>query len=113
MYISGINLQPNEHKGPIMHAVFSDSCITFHRNKSDPRFHGTRFARANMRSCTASPVAECPWLRCRREAGTENRASHRDQFRAVHPLPQPRIDMPHIYIWSGFYALYGANEDLE
>ena len=24
---------------------------------------------------------------------------------------KPRIDVPHIYIWSPFYALRGANED--
>ena len=32
-----------------MKAVFSEGYVTFHREESDPRFHGLRFARGEHR----------------------------------------------------------------
>ena len=97
-----------------MHAVFSDGYITFHRDKSDPRFHGTRFAKGEH--ALMHRIAK--WLNARGFDVIKKRARRNghltgDQFQPYIRCRKPRIDVPHIYIWSGFYALYGADEDLE
>lgn len=95
-----------------MHAVFSDGYVTFHRDRSDPRFYGMRFAKGEH----ALMHRLAQWLNARGFDLIKKRAqddSHLigDVYQPYLRCRKPRGGFPHIYIWSGFYALRGANED--
>ena len=95
-----------------MHAVFSDGYVTFHRDENDPRFYGTRFAKGEhaLMHCIAK------WLNARGFDVIKKRAQSDmhmigDQYQPYLRCRKPLPGVPHVYIWSGFYALHGANED--
>lgn len=95
-----------------MNAVFSDGYVTFHRDKTDPRLYGTRFAKGEHG--LMHRIAK--WLNARGFDVIKKRAqddSHMigDQYQPYIRCRKPRRSVPHIYVWSGFYALRGANED--
>jgi len=95
-----------------MKAVFSEGYVTFHRDKSDPRIYGTRFAKGEH----ALMHRLAKWLNVRgfdlikKRAWRDNHLIG-DAYQPYLRCRKPRKDVPHIYIWSGFYALHGANED--
>ncbi len=95
-----------------MKAVFSQGYITLHRDASDPRFHGMRFARGEHSLMRF--VAK--WLNARGFQLIKKRAQKDghmigDQYQPYLRCRKPRRAVPHIYVWSGFYALHGANQD--
>lgn len=95
-----------------MRAVFEEGCVTFHRDQSDPRFHGMRFARGETRLMRFIAM----WLNARGFDVIKKRAQKDmhmigDQFQPYVRCRKPRSSVPHIYVWSGFYALRGANQD--
>ena len=95
-----------------MNAVFADGYVTFHRDKSDPRLYGTRFAKGEH--CLMHRIAK--WLNARGFDVIKKRAQRDnhmigDSYQPYIRCRKPAKAVPHIYIWSGFYALHGANED--
>jgi hypothetical protein len=95
-----------------MRAVFAETYVTFHRDKSDPRFYGMKFARGEHR--LMRHLAR--WLNARGFDVIKKRAQSDghmigDAYQPYLRCRKPRSSVPHIYIWSGFYALRGANED--
>jgi hypothetical protein len=95
-----------------MKATFSEGCITFCRQPGDPKFHGLRFAKGEH----ALLRFLARWLNARGFDVIKKRAwkdGHLigDQFQPYLRCRTPRADVPHVMLWSGFYALRGANED--
>ena len=95
-----------------MKAVFSEGYVTFHRDKADPRFHGAKYAKGEH--ALMHRIAK--WLNARGFDVLKKRAQKDghmigDQFQPYIRCRKPRKDVPHIYVWSPFYALRGANED--
>ena len=56
-------------------------------------------------------MAEQPWLRPDKEAAQLDGHLIGDPFQPYIRTRKPRPGVPHIMVWSGFYALRGANED--
>jgi hypothetical protein len=95
-----------------MRAVFSGEYVTFHRDQGDPRFDGVRFAKGEH--ALFRFIAR--WLNARGFDVIKKRAQldgHMigDEFQPYIRCRKPRKDVPHVYVWSGFYALRGANSD--
>jgi len=97
-----------------MRAAFSEGCgcVTFYRDETDPKFHGLRFARGEHRLFHF--IAR--WLNTRGFDLIEKRAQldgHMigDSYQPYIRARKPKAGIPHVYVWSGFYALRGANED--
>jgi len=97
-----------------MRAAFSEgcACVTFYRDRTDPRFYGLRFARGEHRLFRF--IAR--WLNARGFDLIRKRAQldgHMigDQHQPYLRCRKPKAGVPHVYVWSGFYALWGANED--
>jgi len=95
-----------------MKAVFSQGHVTFHRDTTDPRFHGLRFARGEH----GLMHFLAKWLNARGFDVIKKRAQKDwhmigDQYQPYVRCRKPRKATPHVYVWSGFYALRGANED--
>lgn len=95
-----------------MRAVFAETYVTFHRDKTDPRFHGMKFAKGEHG--LMHNIAK--WLNARGFDVIKKRAQDDghligDVFQPYLRCRKPQVGVPHIYIWSGFYALHGANED--
>ena len=71
-----------------MKAVFSEGYVTFHREESDPRFHGLRFARGEHRLMHF--IAK--WLNAgalmSSGSGGEGPAHDREIVPALPPMPQ-------------------------
>ena len=97
-----------------MRAAFSEgcSCVTFYREAGDPRFDGIRFAKGEH--ALFRFVAR--WLNARGFDVIKKRAQKDghmigDQYQPYLRCRKPRAGVPHVMVWSGFYALRGANED--
>lgn len=97
-----------------MKAVFSEgcSCVTFYREAGDPRFHGLKFAKGEH--ALFHFIAR--WLVARGFDLIKKRAQKDghmigDQYQPYLRCRKPRGGVPHVMVWSGFYALRGANED--
>ena len=95
-----------------MNAVFSEGYVTFHRDTTDLRFHGLRFAKGEHG--LMHRIAK--WLNARGFDLIKKRAQKDghmigDEYQPYVRCRKPRKDVPHIYVWLGFYALRGANED--
>jgi hypothetical protein len=97
-----------------MQAAFSEGCgcVTFYRQQTDPKFHGLRFARGEHRLFRYL----VRWLNARGFDLIEKRAQRDghmigDSYQPYLRCRKPTAGIPHIYVWSGFYALRGANED--
>ena len=97
-----------------MRAAFSEGCgcVTFYRDEGDPRFHGIRFAKGEH--ALFRFVAK--WLNARGFDVIKKRAQldgHLigDRYQPYLRCAKPRQGVPHVMVWSGFYALRGANED--
>jgi hypothetical protein len=97
-----------------MQAAFSEGCgcVTFYRQQTDPKFHGLRFARGEHRLFRYL----VRWLNARGFDLIEKRAQRDghmigDSYQPYIRTRKPKADKPHVYVWSGFYALRGANED--
>jgi hypothetical protein len=89
-----------------------DGCVTFYRDKTDPRFHGMKFARGEHG--LMHHIAK--WLNARGFDLIKKRAQKDghligDIYQPYLRCRKPRKDVPHIYIWSGFYQLRGADAD--
>lgn len=97
-----------------MKAAFSEGCsyVTFYREAGDSRFHGGKFARGEHRLFRF--IAR--WLNARGFDLIKKRAQldgHMigDSYQPYVRTRKPKAGVPHIYLWSGFYAFRGANED--
>jgi hypothetical protein len=95
-----------------MNARFSEGCVTFTREPGDPRFHGARFAKGEH----ALFRFLARWLNARGFDLIKKRAwkdGHLigDEFQPYLRTRKPRQGVPHVMVWSGFYAPHGANED--
>ena len=94
-----------------MRAEFSKTSVTFYREAGDPRFHG--IAHAKGEHSLFYFIAK--WLNARGFDVIKKRA-HKDghligdEYQPYIRCRKPRKNIPHIYIYSGFYALRGANE---
>jgi hypothetical protein len=95
-----------------MKAIFSQGSVTFVREATDPRFHGIQHARGECR--LFHYIAK--WLNVRGFDIIKKRAQDDmhmigDEYQPYLRCRKPLKNIPHIYIWSGFYALRGANAD--
>jgi hypothetical protein len=95
-----------------MKARFSEGCVTFTREPGDPRFHGIRFAKGEH--SLFRHLAR--WLNARGFDVIKKRAQKDghmigDEYQPYIRCRKPRAGVPHVMLWSGFYALHGANED--
>jgi hypothetical protein len=97
-----------------MKAAFSEgcSCVTFYREAGDPRFHGLKFAKGDH--ALLHFIAR--WLDARGFDLIKKRAQKDghmigDQYQPYLRCRKPQPSVPHVMVWSGFYALRGANED--
>jgi hypothetical protein len=97
-----------------MKAFISEGCtyITLVKEQGDPKFHGLRYAKGEH--ALLHFVAK--WLNARGFDVIKKRAQldgHMigDQFQPYLRTRKPRAGLPHVMLWSGFYALRGANQD--
>jgi hypothetical protein len=97
-----------------MKAAISEgcSCVTFYREPGDPKFHGLKFAKGEL----ALFRYLARWLNVRGFDVIKKRAQldgHMigDQYQPYLRCAKPRAGVPHVMVWSGFYALRGANQD--
>ena len=95
-----------------MKARFSEGCVTFYREPGDPRFHGARYAKGE---CSLLRFV-ARWLNARGFDLIKKRAQldgHMigDRYQPYLRCRKPSKGVPHVMVWSGFYALHGANED--
>ena len=97
-----------------MKAAISEGCecITFYREQGDPRFDGLRYAKGEH----ALFRFIGKWLNARGFDVIKKRAQKDghligDQYQPYLRTLKPRAGVPHIMVWSGFYALRGANQD--
>ncbi len=97
-----------------MKAAISEGCgcITFYREPGDPKFHGLRYAKGEH----ALFRFLAKWLNARGFSVIKKRAQldgHMigDQYQPYLRTRKPRPGVPQVMVWSGFYALRGANED--
>ena len=86
--------------------IFSDGYVTFHRDTTDPRLYGTRFARGEHRLMRRIAT----WLNARgfdliRKRAQDDGHMIGDRFQPYLRCRKPRTGVPHVYVWSGFYAL--------
>jgi hypothetical protein len=95
-----------------MRASFGPSGVTFYRDASDPKFSGLRFAKGEH----ALLHFIKRWLNQRGFLLIKKRAQkdghligdiHQPYLRCR----EPQASVPHVYLWSGFYQLRGAEED--
>ena len=95
-----------------MRATIKNGTITFHREKFDPKFHGIKLAKGEHSLFRL--IAK--WLNERGFDVIKKRASKDghmigDEYQPYIRTRKHTSNAPHIMIWSGFYALRGANED--
>ena len=97
-----------------MKAVISADCgcITFYREAGDPKFHGLRYAKGEHTLFRFL----ARWLNAHGFDLIKKRAQldgHMigDQYQPYLRCARPHAGVPHVMVWSGFYALRGANED--
>jgi len=95
-------------------AAFSEGCgyVTFYRDEGDPRFDGVRFAKGEHSLFRF--IAK--WLNARGFDVIKKRAQKDGhmighEYQPYIRCSKPQVGAPHIMIWSGFYALRGANTD--
>jgi hypothetical protein len=90
----------------------SGGFVTFHREEGDRRYHGAAHAKGEHNLFYAVKQ----WLIARGFDVIKKRAQKDghmlgDEFQPYVRCRKPTSDTPHIAIYSGFYALRGANED--
>ena len=96
-----------------MRATFAEGEVTFFREDTDPRrFDGMKFAKGEH--ALFRYIAK--WLNAHGFDVIKKRAQKDghmigDPYQPYIRCRKPGKGIPHIYIWSGFYALRGANED--
>lgn len=95
-----------------MRAVFGDGWVSFHREEGDRRYHGMRFAKGehNLLHFIAKWLNERGFAVIKKRIQKDNHMMG-DEYQPYIRCRDRRKDFPHVYIYSGFYALYGANED--
>lgn len=95
-----------------MKAVFNNNSVKFIREENDPKFHGIKAAKGEhglFRFITK-------WLNAHGFDVIKKRAQKDghmlgDEFQPYIRTRKPSKGVPHVMIYSGFYALRGANED--
>ena len=95
-----------------MRVVFSEGAVTLYREDGDPKFYGNREAKGEH--SLLRYLAK--FLNARGFDVIKKRAQKDghmigDQYQPYLRTRKPCVCTPHIYVWSGFYALHGANED--
>lgn len=97
-----------------MRAKFNTHCtaVTFFREEGDPKFHGTGGAKGEHALFHHIKT----WLNARGFELIKKRAQSDghmigDEYQPYLRCRKPAAGIPHIYIWSGFYQIRGANED--
>ena len=95
-----------------MRAIIDSDGITFFREEGDKKYYGMKFAKGEH----ALFRAIAKWLNARGFDVIKKRAQNDGHM--IGDIYQPYIrtrkrvrGIPHIMIYSGFYALRGANED--
>ncbi len=95
-----------------MQAIFTQQSVTFKREEGEPKYYGARCAAGEH--TLFHNIAK--WLNARGFAVIKKRAQtdgHMigDEYQPYIRCHDKRKEFPHIFLYSGFYALRGANED--
>ncbi len=97
-----------------MKAAISEgcTCITFYREPGDRKFHGMKYAKGEhaLFRFIANWLNRHGFDLIKKRAQLDGHMIG-DQYQPYLRTRKPRAGVPQIMVWSGFYALRGANED--